>query len=83
MKMNKKIITTAAALSLAALILQPAQIVSAASAIPLTTLSGTTISPLADDIKWVYYTTDDGKTYKRLYNYSTGEWIGEWIYVSG
>lgn len=83
MKMNKKIITAAAALSLAALILQPAQIVSAASAIPLTTLSDTTISPLADDIKWVYYTADDGKTYKRLYNYSTGEWIGEWIYVSG
>lgn len=83
MKLSKKIISTAATLSLVASILLPPQIVSAASPITPTCLSDTTISPLADSIEWVYYTAEDGKIYKRLYNYSTREWIGEWIYVRG
>lgn len=83
MKLSKKIVSTAATLSLVASILLPPQIVSAASPITPTCLSDTTISPLADSIEWVYYTAEDGKIYKRLYNYSTREWIGEWIYVRG
>lgn len=83
MKLSKKIISTAATLSLVASILLPPQIVSAASPVTSTCSSDTTISPLADKIEWVYYTAEDGKIYKRLYNYSTREWIGEWIYVRG
>jgi len=84
MKMNKKLITTAmAALSLSVFVLQPPKIVSAASSITATTCSDTTITPLADKIEWVYYTAEDGKIYKRLYNYSTRDWIGEWILVKG
>lgn len=83
MKLSKKIISTAATLSLAASILLPPQIVSAASPVTPTCLSDTAISPLADCIEWVYYTAEDGKIYKRLYNYSTRDWIGEWILVKG
>lgn len=32
----------------------------------------------ADKIEWIYRTID-GQTYKRLYNYTTKEWIGDWI----
>ena len=34
--------------------------------------------PRADGIEWVYRTID-GKAYKRLYNYTTQQWIGDWI----
>lgn len=40
----------------------------------------TTIQPRQDRIEY-RYKIEDGKLYKRLYNYSTGEWIGDWIYV--
>lgn len=36
-----------------------------------------TLSPRSDVIKW-RYTTINGVTYRRLYNYTTGEWIGPW-----
>ena len=38
------------------------------------------IMPLMDDIQY-RFKIEDGKLYKRLYNYSTAEWIGDWIYV--
>lgn len=31
-----------------------------------------------DKIEYIYE-IKEGKLYKRLYNYSRGEWIGEWI----
>lgn len=31
-----------------------------------------------DDIRWVYEARD-GKLYKRQYNFSRKEWIGDWI----
>lgn len=34
----------------------------------------------SDDIQWVFKEID-GKLYKRLYNYTTHEWIGDWILV--
>lgn len=40
-----------------------------------------TVMPMSDDIRWVYKTSADGKRYKRLFNYSTGQWIGDWILV--
>lgn len=39
------------------------------------------ISPRADDIKWRYKEGADGKFYKRLYNYTTNSWVGDWIEV--
>lgn len=38
------------------------------------------IQPYSDRIEWVYK-KEDGKYYKRLYNYSTNSWIGDWIPV--
>lgn len=37
------------------------------------------ISPQADVISWVYERRGD-EIWKRLYNTTTDEWIGEWIY---
>ena len=39
-----------------------------------------TVQPRKDDIQY-RFTIIDNKIYKRLFNYSTGEWIGDWIYV--
>lgn len=39
-----------------------------------------TISPQSDVLRW-YYKEENGKIYKRLYNASTKNWIGDWIYV--
>lgn len=46
------------------------------------TLAEENISPLSDIIDWRVKVIN-GKLYKRLYNYSTGEWVGPWILVSG
>ena len=43
--------------------------------------SDESIMPLSDDIRYVYRETADGKMYKRLYNYSKGMWIGDWIRI--
>ena len=40
-----------------------------------------TVMPMSDDIRWVFFTASNGKKYKRLFNYSTNEWIGDWIPV--
>lgn len=39
---------------------------------------GETIEPRAPVIGWIHK-EENGKIYRRLYNYSTGEWIGDWI----
>lgn len=36
------------------------------------------IVPLADDIRW-RYKTENGKVYKRLFNYTKQVWVGSWI----
>ena len=41
-----------------------------------------TVMPMSDDIRWVYKTLPNGQKYKRLFNYSTNQWIGDWILVS-
>ena len=47
----------------------------------IVTLSGDYgIMPLKDDIQY-RYKIENGKMYKRLYNYTVGEWVGDWIYV--
>ncbi|MCM1188865.1 MAG: hypothetical protein NC541_06175 [bacterium] len=42
------------------------------------TSPGTIAQPQKDDIRW-RLTIMDNKFYKRLYNYSTCNWIGDWI----
>ena len=39
------------------------------------------VMPMSDDIRWVYI-TKNGQRYKRLFNFSTNQWIGDWIPVS-
>lgn len=39
-----------------------------------------TVMPMSHAISWMYEVRDN-KIYKRLYNYSTCNWIGDWIYV--
>ena len=34
--------------------------------------------PRADEIRW-RYSVINGKLHKRLYNFSTKKWIGDWI----
>jgi hypothetical protein len=48
--------------------------------IPATTVSASTIQPMSDCIEWRYKFVN-GKTYKRLFNYTTNSWIGDWILV--
>lgn len=38
------------------------------------------VQPRADIIGW-RYKTENGKVYKRKYNYTKEKWIGSWIYV--
>ena len=54
-------------------------------ACPATTVSAKAaaeneIMPCSDIIRW-RLKLEDGKMYKRLYNFSTGNWIGDWIYL--
>ena len=46
-----------------------------------TTVYASEIQPMSDDIRWVYEIRN-GVYYKRLYNFTTRSWIGEWIRVS-
>ena len=38
------------------------------------------VDPQADILEWVYDQRGT-KIYKRLYNTSTGNWVGDWIFV--
>lgn len=41
-----------------------------------------TVEPCRDILRWVWdFRKSDNKLYKRLYNTSIGEWVGDWIYV--
>lgn len=44
----------------------------------ITTQQNDTIQPRAAIIQWVHKEVD-GKLYRRLYNFQTKEWIGDWI----
>ena len=59
-----------------------AVLVSPASALPVqaAVAQEETIMPMSDAISWIYDVRNN-KLYKRLYNHSTGSWIGNWIYV--
>ena len=42
--------------------------------------SSETVSPQADVIRWVYERRDN-EVWKCLYNTTTHEWVGDWIFV--
>lgn len=76
MKRRSKLISALGILSIAMAIL-----VCPAASISVQAGGGSeTIAPYAQDIGY-RYAVFDNKVYKRLYNFSTGEWIGDWIYV--
>lgn len=78
MKHKNLIMTMALALSLCATPLSVSANVSIP--IPPANTGDHSVSPQSDVILWDYKVVD-GKIYKCLYNSSTGEYIGEWIYV--
>lgn len=47
---------------------------------PVITASASVVQPLSDDIRW-RFKKENGKYYKRLYNYTTRSWIGDWILI--
>lgn len=47
-------------------------------AVPKSPIPYSVQNPRGDKIEWVYQLID-GKYYKRLYNYTTNEWVGDWI----
>lgn len=51
-----------------------------ASNLPAQAATPDIATPYSDCIEWRYI-FHDGKVYKCLYNYSTANWVGEWIYV--
>ncbi len=48
--------------------------------VPAVAASTSTVQPKSDTIGWKYKEID-GKLYKRLYNFTTSKWIGDWILV--
>lgn len=79
MKNNKKKLITLAGIACfgMAVLFSPATTLTAEAAVA----SNEAVSPCADSIGW-RFKEENGKLYKRLYNYSTDNWIGNWIYVS-
>ncbi len=63
--------------SLSLLFVAPELSISASAA---TSSGDETVAPCADIIQWVFERRGN-KLYKRQYNTSTCEWVGEWIYV--
>lgn len=59
-----------------------AVLVSPASALPAqaTAAQEETVMPMSDAISWKFKVMNN-KLYRRLYNHSTDNWIGPWIYV--
>lgn len=45
------------------------------------TCSDSEISPRKPNIGW-RYKMENGTLYQRLYNYSTAQWIGDWIAIN-
>lgn len=77
MKKISKMLLMAVLCSLSLLFVAPEFSISASAATPP---SEEGIQPQADIIEWIYEQRGT-HLYKRLYNASTGNWIGDWIYV--
>lgn len=77
MKKISKMLLMTVLCSLSLLFAAPEFSLSASAA---TAPGGETVQPQADIIEWIYETRGT-KVYKRLYNATTGNWVGDWIYV--
>ncbi|MBD5469464.1 MAG: hypothetical protein HDR21_15165 [Lachnospiraceae bacterium] len=80
MKPRMKVLLATLGVSLAVCFLQPVPTVMASEQSSSITQYDNAIEPQSDALRWIYK-VEDGKVYKRLYNASTREWIGGWIYV--
>lgn len=80
MKTKKFILSAATILTLSVCSLQPTITASASNQNFIAAQNEGTVAPRSDCTRWIYNIVD-GKIYKRLYNCSTGVWIGDWIYV--
>ena len=80
MKTSKKALFATLGVSLAVCFLQPVPTVTAAEQCSSTTQYDNTIEPQSDALRWIFK-IENGKRYRRLYNASTREWIGDWIYI--
>lgn len=75
-KLFKRIITTAGVVACSlCFVVAPETSITAEAA-----TAEESVSPCEEILQWVYRETD-GKRYKRLFNCSTGQWVGDWIYI--
>lgn len=76
-KRRNKLVTLGSVVCMAlAVLFSPASALPAQAAVS----QEETVMPMRDAISWVFR-IENNKLYKRLYNYSTGNWIGDWIYI--
>ena len=61
------------------MVMMPAALVPAAEITP-TEVASSTSARYKDEYTW-YYKKENGKLYKRKYNNSAQQWVGDWIYV--
>lgn len=80
--MKQKNITKRLALIIGTACLTLMTFVCPAASMPAQAATGTetTVQPRQHSIEYVYK-IEDGKLYKRLYDYTIGVFIGDWIYV--
>lgn len=75
-KCLKKIITLSCIFCLSA-----AAVFSPAATLSVQASTAETVTPRSDDIRY-RFKEENGKLYKRLFNYTRNEWVGDWIYVA-
>ena len=80
MKPKMRVLLATLGVSLAVCFLLPAGTVLAAEHSSAITQYDDAIEPQSHALRWIYK-IENNKRYKRLYNASTGDWIGDWIYI--
>ena len=75
-----KVLFATLGVSLTVCFLQPVPTVTAAEQCSSTTQYDSPAEPSSYNLRWIFK-VENGKRYKRLYNASTREWIGGWIYI--
>lgn len=77
----KKILRTCTVLLVCFTIFGGIGIQAHAQTLPAESNTTSIITPQSDIIEW-RYKVEDGKLYKRQYNYTKDKWVGAWILVS-
>lgn len=80
MKPKMRVLLATLGVSLAACFLLPAGTVLAAENSSAIIQYDDSIEPQSNALRWIYK-IENGKRYKRLYNASTRNWVGDWIYI--